>query len=175
MSDERSYLLITHHSLLITWSGGDPAAQESLDLFDGRVAVLLLLGEDQLPVDHDLEHSSEARNELQFGDLLPELVQQRLRQAHGLREVVSHAAVFDRDGNGMGLTQSCGLPLGQLVHSMIAVRHGVYQGVPRQEDARNSLLGSPRQKKPPKMESKIIFGGFSAKLTTHKHKQDQVR
>ena len=72
-------------------------AQRFLYLFDCRMAVLLLLGEDQLPVDGNFEHPAARRYELELLDVLAELIQERLRQAHGLGKVVSHIAVFDRD------------------------------------------------------------------------------
>mgnify|MGYP005829258417 CR=1 FL=1 len=73
----------------------DLRSDELLDLLDGREAVLLLLRERKIAVDNDLEDPAEGWNELQLRDVLPELIEHRLRQAHGLGKVVSHAAVFD--------------------------------------------------------------------------------
>ena len=74
------------------------------------MAVLLLLGEDQLSIEGYFEEAAVTRQQLQLVDLFAELIQERVRQADGLGEVVSHAAVFDGDGDSSRRLQSSGLP-----------------------------------------------------------------
>jgi hypothetical protein len=56
----------------------------------------LFLGIDFLAVDHDLEHAAACGNELQRTDILFE-PEKFFRQTDGLRLIVSHAAIFDRN------------------------------------------------------------------------------
>jgi hypothetical protein len=54
------------------------------------------LGVDGLAVGGDLKSATAPRNELQRGDILLKL-EQFFRQTDGVRLIVSHRAVFDRD------------------------------------------------------------------------------